>query len=141
MKKHTEETKKKISFSMLNNNNAEVWTFDEANDLFNKALEMSYNPKYDFIGEIARDLKSYIDLFDYLSDKFTELKKVKNKIMRNCESNCFSNAKKGNIKEATAIMNLKSNHGWTDRTKTELTGSGGKDLIPKKIEFVNFDNE
>jgi hypothetical protein len=25
--------------------------------------------------------------------------------------------------------------------KTELTGAGGKDLIPKKIEFVNFDNE
>lgn len=25
--------------------------------------------------------------------------------------------------------------------KTELTGKDGKDLIPPKIEFVNFDNE
>lgn len=140
-KNHTNEIKEKISKSMLNNNNAEVWTIEESRQLFNEALKLSYDEKYDFIGEIARDLKSYIDVFDYLTDKYPELKKIKNQIMRNCEANCFSNSKKGKIREATAIVNLKSHHGWTDRTKTELTGAGGKDLIPKKIEFVNFDNE
>ena len=48
--------------------------------------------------------------------------RIKNKIENNCETNCFRNAKKGKIKEATAIVNLKSNHGWTDRTRTELSG-------------------
>jgi transcriptional regulator with XRE-family HTH domain len=30
---------------------------------------------------------------------------------------------------------------WRDKQTTELTGKDGKDLIPPKIEFVNFDNE
>lgn len=129
-KNHTQETKEKISKSMLNNNNAEVWTFDEASDFFNKALELSYSPDYDFIGEILQDLRQDKGTLDYLIEKFPELKKIKNKILFNCETNCFRNSKKGKIREATAIVNLKSHHGWTDRTKTELTGKDGKDLEP-----------
>lgn len=115
------------------NKNAESWTENEAVKFINEALVLSKRKcdyivsgksikgyEFDFLGEIARELESYIDVFDYLCDKFPELKKVKNNIKSNCEANCFSNSKKGIIKEATAIVNLKSNHGWTDRQQMTL---------------------
>ena len=104
----------------IGNTNAETWTEKESNDFFASALELSFKDQYDYIGEIARDLKSYIDVFDYLTKKFPHLESVKNQIKRNCEANCFSNSKKGKIKEATAIVNLKSNHGWTDRQQIDI---------------------
>ena len=106
------------------NKNAEVWTLQETEDLFYKALDLSYNEQYDFIGEIAKELRTYIDVFDYLIEKFPHLSGLKKNIMRNCEANCFANAKKGKIKEATAIVNLKSNHKWTDRN--DHTSGGEK---------------
>ena len=41
--------------------------------------------------------------------------RLKNKLLNNLESNCYTNGKRGIIKEASSIMNLKSNHRWTDR--------------------------
>lgn len=117
------ETNKKISEALMNNKNAEVWSFKEAEKFLNKALQLSKNIKYDFIGEIARDMDSYIDVFDYLIDKYPNLKSIKQNIKRNCEANCFSNSKKGDIREASAIMNLKSNHGWKDRSEVEVNGT------------------
>jgi len=97
------------------NKNAEQWTFEDATKLFDDAIELSNSDEYDFIGEIARELKTYREIFVYLSDKYKELN-IKHKIiLSNLEANCFSHAKKGTIKEATAIVNLKSNYKWTDR--------------------------
>ncbi len=45
---------------------------------------------------------------------------------RNCEANCFSNIKKENINTGAGIMNLKSNHGWTDRVQNDHTTKGEK---------------
>lgn len=120
--KHTAKTISKISESMIGNKNAETWTEEEAIVFYEKALILSKDAKYDYIGEVAKDLDSYIDVFDYLADKFPLLKSVKEHIKRNCETNCFSNSKKGNIREATAIVNLKSNHGWTDRQQVGVSG-------------------
>jgi len=105
-----------------NNKNAEKWTIEEATELMDSALELSMKKEgndyiYDFIGEIARDLRQYKELFGYLSDKFKGLEVTHNKIVSNCESNCFYNGKKSNIVPSMAIMNLKSNHGWTDRSE------------------------
>lgn len=97
------------------NKNAEVWTLQETEDLFYKALGLSYDEQYDFIGEIAKELKTYIDVFDHLIRRFPQFAGMKKHIMRNCEANCYSNTKKGKIREATGIVNLKSNHKWTDR--------------------------
>jgi hypothetical protein len=108
--------------SMEGNTNAEIWTFDEAKKFLLEAYELSLQDDYDFIGEIARDLKSYREVFKYLSDKFPKLKTTHNKILSNLEANCFSHAKKGKIKEATAIVNLKSNYGWTDRVDNTTKG-------------------
>jgi hypothetical protein len=107
-----------------NNNNAEKWTHEQAVSFLEKALELSKIEAYDFLGEIAKDLNSYIDVFDYLIEKFPDLKSYKTHIMRNCEANCFSNSKKGNINTAIGIVNLKSNHGWTDRVANDHTTKG-----------------
>ena len=104
------------------NTNAEKWTFEESEKFLKEALELSYDKSYDFIGEILQDLREDKGTIDYLIKKFPKLMRIKNRIENNCETNCFRNAKKGKIKEATAIVNLKSNHGWTDRTRTELSG-------------------
>lgn len=110
------------------NNNAEKWNLEQATKLFDDAIDLSESDEYDFLGEIAKKLNSYIDVFDYLVDKFPELKGKKNQLKRNCEANCFSNSKKGKINVAVGIVNLKSNHGWTDRnditTKGEKVDSG-----------------
>jgi len=126
----------KISESMEGNSNAEKWTLELADKLFEDAIELSKLEEYDFLGEIAKKLDSYIDVFDYLADKFPTLKEKKKQIKRNCEANCFSNSKKGKINTAIGIVNLKSNHGWTDRQ--DLT-SGDKPLptTTTRITFVD----
>jgi len=103
--------------SMIGNKNAERWGLRKATAFFKEAVSLSFDIKYDFLGEIAKEMGSYIDIFDYLSIKFPTLQSIKSQIKRNCEANCFSNAKKGKIKEASAIVNLKSNHGWVDRQR------------------------
>ena len=108
------------------NKNAEVWSLKEAQELFDKALELSTQDDYDFIGEIARDLGTYRDVFTYLVSKFSELEDLYSRILSNLEANCFSHIKKGKIKEASGIMNLKSNFKWTDRQ--DHTISGGIEL-------------
>lgn len=108
----------------IENTNAEKWTLEEATKLFNDALEKSVGKDYDFIGEIARDLDTYREIFVYLVDKFSELKPIHKRILSNLEANCFSHTKKGEINVAVGIVNLKSNHGWTDRN--DITTKGDK---------------
>lgn len=103
------------------NKNAEQWTLNDSKELFNSAIELSLEERFDFIGEIAKELRVYRDLFTYLSDKYKELQEPYKIIKSNLEANCFSHSKKGDIKEATAIMNLKSNYNWTDRTTSAHT--------------------
>jgi hypothetical protein len=111
------------------NKNAEIWTLKEATKFLDKATELSESMDYDFIGEVAKKLKVNKHTFTYLVDKYPELKPLYDNILGNIESNCFSNAKKGNIKEAIAIVNLKSNYGWTDRQQTNVTGEVMIDFV------------
>lgn len=121
------------------NKNAEKWTIEEATNLFQNAIDLSKETeiyivgsgqnkekvsgyKYHFLGEIASDLDQYPDLFKYLRKKSEELDELYNRIKGRLESNCFSDSKKGIIKEATAIMNLKSNYKWTDRLDNTTKG-------------------
>lgn len=97
------------------NKNAEIWDFETAENFMIKAVELSRNTDYDFIGEVAFDLEQDKGVFDYLCEKFPQLNTLKTKIKANCEVNCFRNSKKGKIREATAIINLKANHNWKDR--------------------------
>lgn len=100
----------------------EHWTLENSKEFLETAVELSKEDGYDFIGEVAKALGSYVDVFDYIIEKFPKLKEYKKQIKRNCEVNCFSSGKKGDIVPSLAIMNLKSNHGWTDRAETTVKG-------------------
>lgn len=112
------------------NRNAEKWTFKKSVKLFHDALELSNQKettiihgidiegyKYDFIGEIARNLGTFKEIFTHLTKRegFKSLKRLHNQLITALEQNCYHNTKKGIIREATGIVNLKSNHRWTDR--------------------------
>ena len=112
--------------TMKFNTNAEKWTLEVATDFMERAIELSKDSGYDFIGEIAYDLDKDKGTFDYLVEKFPELKKLKRQMKNNCEVNCFRNIKKENINTAAGIINLKSNHGWSDRIQTDVTTGGDK---------------
>lgn len=133
-KKNSKEANRKTAEGMKDNDNAEKWTLEKAHELFDRAIELTdikYNGayKYDFIGEVARELKQYKEIFSYLKGKFPELKRKHKLLITNMEASCFYNTKKGNIKEGIGIVNLKSNHNWTDRIKEEQT------IIEKKTIF------
>lgn len=112
------------------NRNAEKWTFKKAVKLFHDAIELSNQKetfkihgneiegyKYDFIGEVARHLGTFKEIFSHLIKRegFSSLKRLHNQLITAIEQNCYHNTKKGIIREATGIVNLKSNHRWTDR--------------------------
>ena len=113
------------------NSNAEKYDEEGAIKLFEDAVKLSLNLDYDFIGEIAKELGTYIDVFDHLVRRFPNLKHLKAQMKRNCEVNCYSNTKNNVINTAAGIINLKSNHKWTDRTQTDHTTKGDK--IESKI--------
>lgn len=119
---------------MAGNQYEEDWTIDKATELFDDAIELSKSKNIDFIGEVARDLGTYRDVFTYLVKKFPELKHSHNILISNVEANCFSHGKKGDINTAMAIVNLKSNHGWTDRVDATTNGN---DINIAPIEWVD----
>lgn len=122
---------------LRNNLNAQKWTEEKAVELFENALEVSKKQEFDFIGEVAFELDVTIDVFNHLIKRFTHLKEYKDAIKRNCERNCYTNGKKGNIVPSMAIMNLKSNHGWTDRIEQNNNHTGDINIAPT----IKFDNE
>lgn len=140
----------------IGNKNAEKWTLEVAEKLFIDAIELANQKedtemhsgsvnwiqtqyKFDFIGEVARELKLYKSIFTELVNKFPQLKPLHLQLIETLEANCFCNAKKGNIKEASAIMNLKSNHHWTDRA--EWNGNLNTNLNVTPLEFFKTNKD
>ena len=125
----------------IGNKNAEIWTFELSDQLLDKAIGLTDNTyhyivsgkklegyEFDFIGEIARELGVYRDLMPRdIPRRFPELREKVHMLISRLESNCYSNTKKGLINTATGIINLKSNHGWTDRLASDHT-TNGKDI-------------
>lgn len=116
------------------NTNAEKWDIETSIDFMNKAVELSYTKTYDFIGEIAQEQRTNKGTYTYLKEKFPELKNLYDTIKSNCETNCFRNGKKGDIVPSLAIMNLKSNHGWTDRVDNTVNAN----VNVKSIEPIQW---
>lgn len=121
----------------IGNKNAEKWTEEEALKLYDEALRTVSNKekrtifyngkdrdvnayKYDFIGELARDLGTYHQAMKYLAKKFPkQLKQKHAQVLASIESNCFFNAKLGYSKEGISIANLKANFKWAERTEID----------------------
>jgi len=118
----------------------EHWTFEQSSIFLDKAIEISKKKDFDFIGEVAREQNSYKEVYNYIIDKFPQLKHKLTQIKSNCERNCFYNGKNGDIIPSLAIMNLKSNHGWTDRVDTTTKD----EKLPSSktvISFLKLDDE
>jgi hypothetical protein len=126
-----------------NGKNSEVWTLEESEALFLKCLEVAKDKTRDdndFIGEVALTCDTYLTQLDYLKKKYPELlNPIYNNIKSCCEANCFRNGKTQKIVPSMAIMNLKSNHGWTDRVEQNTTvkdeRKGVSDLFPDEEEI------
>ena len=128
------------------NTNAETWTIEEATILFNKCLETARDKTLDcndYLGEVAQEHDTTLSTLDYLKKKFPELEKIYIKSKQFCETNCFRNAKKGTIVPSLAIMNLKSNHGWTDRVESVNINENynSKELSPEEIKRISKELE
>jgi len=124
-----------------NNLNAEKWDLKQSSEIFDKAIALSEGEKYDFIGEIAKVLKISRNTFCYLSDKYPELKPKYELIISNLEASCFMHIKNESINVAAGIINLKSNHKWTDRQQVENTGSVQITSVPLTNDELTFFRE
>ena len=114
------------------NKNAEKWTLEESTKLLESCVELAGKKckyvtygkeitgyEFDFIGELACELNTYHEnITRDIPNRHQSIKSLVTKIIGLMERNCYSNTKKGIIKEATGIVNLKSNHKWTDRLDT-----------------------
>jgi hypothetical protein len=119
------------------NKNAEKWTLEEAEKLFNAALKLSHEGEYDFIGEIAKELNTYRGALTYLIEVYPELKRTYRQIIGNLEANCFLHSKKQTINSTVGIFNLKVNHGWQEVNKTENVNTNlNADLSPERVREI-----
>lgn len=121
----------------LGNKNAEIWTIETATAFLDRALKLveekeeEGHPRYDFVGELASDMGKHKAIFVELAEKFPELQVKRQRLLSRIEANCYRNTKKGKIKEATGIVNLKANYGWSDRVIQEQTGKDGGPIDTK----------
>jgi len=124
------------------NSNAEKWNIEKATKLIDDIIkaadqldtyrigsgqntELVDGYKFDFIGELSLHFGVYRELITRdIPNRFEDLKDKCNLIIRLMERNCYSNTKKGIINTAVGIVNLKSNHNWTDRSNTDITTNG-----------------
>ncbi|MGV0964780.1 hypothetical protein [Empedobacter falsenii] len=141
-KKHSELTKMKISKAMLGNLNAELYTAEEALELFGQMLITSQNDNYTFIKQITREYGVTYDVVIHLTKRFPALQPIHQLIKDNLENNCYTASNTDKLKLPLAILNLKSNYNWTDRveTKTDVTTQGQPLQISNLITFINGDN-
>lgn len=140
------------------NKNAEIWTFAKSEKLLDKAIELAKKKimytvsrdkvkgyEFDFIGELACELETYHEnITRDIPRRHPKLKDKVNYIIRLMERNCYSNTKKGIIREATGIVNLKSNHKWTDRNTNENENTNinqNVELSPKELKDLNNELE
>jgi hypothetical protein len=145
------------------NKNAEKWSFKKAVKLFHEAIELTERKKehlvdiaknielterkpikitcydFDFIGEIASELGTFHKIFDHLTERFPILQRLKNQLYNNIERNCYYNTKKGAIREATGIVNLKSNWKWTDRSENRVDVSEDMKVYLKPFKEKKVD--
>ena len=130
------------------NKNAEKWTFEKSKELLERAIDLANEKetitkysgkekrtieayKYDFIGEVACELDTYHhNITRDIPNRFPELKTLVGKLVNLMERNCYSNTKKESINTAVGIVNLKSNHKWTDRVQNDHTTQGEKITPP-----------
>ena len=122
--KHTEETKRKIAQSMLDNDNAEKWTEEVLLDELPKMIKYAKEKKCHLIKQILVEWDLYPDWVSDMMDKFKKNKTVYRffkKLRMICEINTYDEAGKGNFNHHMAKMNLATHYDWnTEKAKNEV---------------------
>lgn len=141
-KKHSEKTKQIIQKCLLGNLNAELYSLEDSLDLFGQMLVMSRDNKYTFIKQLSIQFGISYDIIVHLKKRFSQLVPIYNLIKDNLENNCYTASNEDKLKLPLAILNLKSNYGWTDRIEnsTDITTGGEKLQLNNLISFINTDN-
>ena len=123
------DKKNKTSFKPFNKA-AEKWTKVETESFLNKSLEISEKKDIYFIGTIAKELKTYRDVYSYLIEKFPVFRAVKEKIDSNIENNLFlAGLTDKDISTPLAIFGLKNSHNWKDKTEVVSNVTTNQDTI------------
>lgn len=126
---HKEETKQKISESMLDNDNALVWdegtTLDAISKVYNNLIED--NNEYTLSGAIlsVEEYDLYADWWSNMSNNFkgveTVIRAIK-KVESLLEKRIVNNTMTGDAKSATfSIFLLKNKFGYVDKQENENT--------------------
>jgi hypothetical protein len=102
----------------------------------NKALEIALDPKtsYDFTGEIYLKAGADRHKIKTITDKFPELKEIRQHIDAICEVNCFNHGKNGEINHVMSLANLNANHNWSNKSETVNKQSIKIEGLPSEIE-------
>ena len=86
---------------MIGNKNAEIWSEEKSNELFDKAIAIAneYDDstdtyRFDFIGEVARELGLYKEVFTNLKKRFPSLEDKHRAMVSTLEANCYYNTKR-----------------------------------------------
>ena len=110
------------------NKNHEIWTFEDATKYMELVLNyVIENTDCVSIQEAACNTGEYKDVITYLERKYNiEFSTIKraNSII---EERTYKNALSGKYNSTMAIFGLKNNHGWKDKTETDIT-TNGKEL-------------
>ncbi|WP_313097593.1 hypothetical protein [Empedobacter sp.] len=141
--KHKEESRQKISKAMLGNLNAELYTEDESLDLFCQMIVMSQDNSYTFIKQLTRQFGISYDVMINLIKRFPSLQEAYKLIKDNLETNCYTASNEDKLKIQLAMLNLKSNYGWTERVaqNTDITSGGQPLQMNNLITFISDVNE
>lgn len=144
---HTQETKDKISKSLLNNSNAEYWTrdlvistLDEMIELLNTPYEVTQKTKEEnnHLGLVVKEdkvwrkphLKStliihfkiwYVDWFGDMAQKFSEdttVYRMLKAIDMICEQNAYEDATNNATNPMMTKSLLSRHYGWVDKSET-----------------------
>lgn len=137
-KQHSEESKAKISEGMKGNDNAEVWTEDEANNFAHELfLHVVNNHSCLSTSEAVAHIGQYDDLVSYLSNKyesvFSTIKKAKTII----KSRLIDKGLNSETNPTMTIFVLKNNHDMKDKVETENTHNISSVNLK---EAINFDD-
>lgn len=110
------DKKNKTSFD-FGNTVAEKWTFEQSEEFFNNAYELS--KKEISLTDISNILNLYPNIFTYLVEKYPVFITIKENICKQIENNIVKGAMKGDYNPTITIFNLKNNHNWKDKTEID----------------------
>lgn len=119
-----------------NNTNAEKYPLEYCVEIYQKAIKLADKKEtvkisiggkvfteecyaYDYIGEVSLELghtpAQLMRDWPIMKAKKEALEPLRDILKAKMERNCYTNAKKGLIKDSISKLNLQANHAWKDR--------------------------